>query len=104
MAPAVEIDLNKPMDDIRAELSKYPVSTRLSLSGKIIVARDIAHSKFMERYEAGQGLPDYIKNHIIYYAGPAKTPDGQKPQVPSAPPRPAAWTPMSPSSRKRAAP
>jgi fumarate hydratase class I len=76
MAPAVEIDLNRPMDDIRAALSKYPVATRLSLTGKIIVARDIAHAKFMERYEAGDGLPDYIKNHIIYYAGPAKTPDG----------------------------
>ncbi len=77
MTPAVEIDLNKPMDAIRAELSKYPVSTRLSLTGKIIVARDIAHAKFMEGFEAGRGLPDYIKNHIIYYAGPAKTPEGE---------------------------
>jgi len=77
MAPAVEINLDKPMDEIRAELSKYPVSTRLSLTGKIIVARDIAHSKFMEGFEAGKGLPDYIKNHIIYYAGPAKTPEGE---------------------------
>ncbi len=77
LAPAVEIDLNRSMDEIRAELTKYPVSTRLSLSGKIIVARDIAHAKFMERYEAGKGLPDYIKNHIIYYAGPAKTPEGE---------------------------
>jgi len=77
MAPAVDIDLNRSMDEIRAELTKYPVSTRLSLTGKIIVARDIAHAKFMERYEAGKGLPDYIKNHIIYYAGPAKTPEGE---------------------------
>ncbi len=77
MAPAVQVDLNRPMDEVRAELSNYPVSTRLSLSGKIIVARDIAHAKFMERFEAGEGLPDYIKNHIIYYAGPAKTPDGE---------------------------
>ena len=77
MAPAVEIDLNRSMDEIRAELTKYPVSTRLSLTGKIIVARDIAHSKFMERYEKGEGLPDYIKNHVIYYAGPAKTPEGE---------------------------
>lgn len=77
MAPAVEIDLNRPMDEVRAELTKYPVSTRLSLTGKIIVARDIAHAKFMERLEAGKGLPDYIKNHIIYYAGPAKTPEGE---------------------------
>jgi fumarate hydratase class I len=59
MKPAVQMDLNRPMDDIRAELSKYPVATRLSLTGKIIVARDIAHAKFMERYEAGDGLPDY---------------------------------------------
>jgi fumarate hydratase class I len=77
MAPAVEIDLNRSMDEIRAQLSKYPVSTRLSLTGKIIVARDIAHAKFMEGFEAGKGLPDYIKNHIIYYAGPAKTPEGE---------------------------
>jgi len=77
MKAAVEIDLNRSMDDIRAELSRYPVSTRLSLTGKIIVARDIAHAKFMERFEAGKGVPDYIKNHIIYYAGPAKTPEGE---------------------------
>jgi fumarate hydratase class I len=77
MKEAVPIDLDKPMDEIRAELSKYPVATRLSLSGKIIVARDIAHAKFMERFEAGKGLPDYLKNHIIYYAGPAKTPEGE---------------------------
>jgi fumarate hydratase class I len=77
MAEAVKVDLNKPMDEIRAQLSKYPVATRLQLSGKIIVARDIAHSKFQERLDKGEGLPDYIKNHIIYYAGPAKTPDGQ---------------------------
>ena len=77
MKPAVQIDLNRPMDEIRAELSKYPVATRLSLTGKIIVGRDIAHAKFMERLDAGQGLPDYLKNHIIYYAGPAKTPEGE---------------------------
>jgi fumarate hydratase class I len=77
MKPAVRIDLNRPMDDIRAELSQYPVSTRLSLTGKIIVARDIAHSKFMERFEAGKGLPEYLKHHIVYYAGPAKTPEGE---------------------------
>jgi len=74
---AIQVDLNRPMDEIRAELSKYPVSTRLSLTGKIIVGRDIAHAKFMERFEAGNGLPDYLKNHIIYYAGPAKTPEGE---------------------------
>ena len=77
MAPAVAVDLNRPMPEILAQLSQYPVSTRLSLFGKIIVARDIAHAKFMERYEKGEGLPDYIKNHIIYYAGPAKTPEGE---------------------------
>ncbi|SMD07213.1 fumarate hydratase, class I, partial [Desulfocicer vacuolatum DSM 3385] len=77
MAEAVRVDLNRPMDEIRAQLSQYPVSTRLLLTGKIIVGRDIAHSKFKERLDSGQGLPDYIKNHIIYYAGPAKTPEGQ---------------------------
>jgi fumarate hydratase, class I len=77
MKEAVQIDLNRSMDEIRAELSKYPVATRLSLTGKIIVGRDIAHAKFMEGLEAGNGLPEYLKNHIIYYAGPAKTPDGE---------------------------
>jgi fumarate hydratase class I len=74
LKPPVRIDLNRPMDEIRAELSNYSVSTRLALNGKIIVARDIAHAKFMERLEAGKGLPEYLKNHIIYYAGPAKRP------------------------------
>ncbi|MGD9159566.1 MAG: fumarate hydratase [Desulfobacteraceae bacterium] len=73
---AVHIDLEKPMDEIRATLSKYPVSTRLLLSGKIIVGRDIAHSKLKERLDKGEGLPQYLKDHIIYYAGPAKTPEG----------------------------
>ncbi len=77
MAEPVRVDLNRPMDEIRAELSKYPVAARLLLSGTIIVARDIAHAKFKERLDSGQGLPDYIKNHIIYYAGPAKTPEGE---------------------------
>ncbi len=77
MAEPVRVDLNKPMDEIRAQLGEYPVATRLLLSGKIIVARDIAHSKFQERLDRGEGLPDYIKDHIIYYAGPAKTPEGQ---------------------------
>ena len=73
---AIRIDLNRPMDDIRAELSKYPVATRLLLNGKIIVGRDIAHAKLNERLERGEGLPQYLKDHIIYYAGPAKTPAG----------------------------
>ncbi len=73
---AVHIDLEKPMDEIRATLSKYPVSTRLLLSGRIIVGRDIAHAKLKERLDIGEGLPQYLKDHIIYYAGPAKTPEG----------------------------
>lgn len=72
----VDIDLNRPMAEILAELSKYPVTQRLSLSGTLVVGRDIAHAKLKERIDSGQGLPDYIKNHPIYYAGPAKTPKG----------------------------
>ncbi|MBR0682187.1 fumarate hydratase [Roseomonas eburnea] len=72
----VKIDLNQPMDQIRATLSQYPVKTRVSLTGTIVVARDIAHAKLQERLDAGQGLPQYIKDHPVYYAGPAKTPQG----------------------------
>jgi fumarate hydratase class I len=72
----VNIDLNRPMKEICADLSKYPVSTRLSLTGTIVVARDIAHAKLKERIDIGQGLPGYIKDHPVYYAGPAKTPAG----------------------------
>ncbi|MDH5786556.1 MAG: FumA C-terminus/TtdB family hydratase beta subunit, partial [Chromatiales bacterium] len=72
----VRIDLNRPMDEIRAELSRYPIKTRLLLNGPIIVARDIAHAKLKERVDNGEPLPDYFKNHIVYYAGPAKTPEG----------------------------
>jgi fumarate hydratase class I len=72
----VRIDLNRPMPDILAELSKYPVTTRVLLSGPLIVARDIAHAKLKERVDAGQGLPQYLKDHPVYYAGPAKTPTG----------------------------
>lgn len=72
----VQINLNKPMSELRAELSKYPVTTRLSLSGTMIVARDIAHAKILERLQSGQGLPQYIKDYMVYYAGPAKTPEG----------------------------
>ncbi len=75
-AGGVKIDLNMPMADILAELSKHPVSTRLSLNGTIIVGRDIAHAKLKERIDNGEGLPQYIKDHPIYYAGPAKTPKG----------------------------
>lgn len=72
----VRVDLNRPMKEICEQLGKYPVSTRLSLTGTIIVARDIAHARLKERLDRGEGLPDYIKNHPVYYAGPAKTPKG----------------------------
>ena len=72
----VKIDLNQPMKDILATLSKHPIKTRLSLSGTMIVARDSAHAKLRERLDRGEPLPDYFKNHPVYYAGPAKTPDG----------------------------
>jgi len=73
---AVRIDLNRTMDEIRAILTKYPVATPLLLTGKIVVGRDIAHAKLKERLDKGEDLPQYIKDHIIYYAGPAKTPKG----------------------------
>ena len=72
----VRIDLNQPMDSIRRQLSAYPVKTRLSLTGTMVVARDIAHAKLNDRIEAGEGLPQYMKDHPVYYAGPAKTPVG----------------------------
>jgi len=76
VAEVVQVDLNKPMDEIRSTLSQYPIRTRLALTGTLVVARDIAHAKLLERIESGEGLPDYAKDHIIYYAGPAKTPEG----------------------------
>ena len=72
----VAIDLNQPMSEIRDTLSKYPVKTRVMLSGPMVVARDIAHAKIKERLDAGEGLPQYMKDHCVYYAGPAKTPEG----------------------------
>lgn len=72
----VKVDLNQPMDQIRKQLSQYPIKTRVALSGPMIVARDIAHAKLKERLDSGHSLPDYLKNHPIYYAGPAKTPEG----------------------------
>jgi fumarate hydratase, class I len=72
----VAVDLNRPMPEILAALSRFPIKTRLSLSGPMVVARDLAHAKLRERLEKGAGLPDYFKNHPVYYAGPAKTPDG----------------------------
>lgn len=74
---SVAIDLNRPMKEILAELSRHPVATPLSLTGTIVVARDIAHAKLQERLDRGEGLPDYLKNHPVYYAGPAKTPEGK---------------------------
>ena len=72
----VKIDLSKPMSEIRAELSKYPVKTRLSLTGTLVVARDLAHAKIKELIDSGKPMPDYLKNYAVYYAGPAKTPTG----------------------------
>jgi len=72
----VRIDLSRPMSEIRAELSGYPIRTRLSLTGPLVVARDIAHAKIADRMAAGQPMPDYLRNHAVYYAGPAKTPEG----------------------------
>jgi fumarate hydratase, class I len=72
----VRVDLDRPMDEIRAELSRYPVKTRLSLSGPMVVARDIAHAKIKERLDAGDPMPGYMRDHCVYYAGPAKTPEG----------------------------
>jgi fumarate hydratase class I len=72
----VKVDLSRPMSEIRAQLSKYPIKTRLSLSGPLIVARDIAHAKIKERLDAGDGMPQYLKDMAVYYAGPAKTPAG----------------------------
>jgi fumarate hydratase class I len=72
----VTVDLTRPMAEIRAELARYPVKTRLSLTGPMVVARDIAHAKLKERLDGGEGLPDYFRDHAVYYAGPAKTPKG----------------------------
>jgi fumarate hydratase class I len=72
----VAIDLDQPMDEVRRILGQHPIRTRLSLTGTLVVARDAAHAKLKERLDAGHGLPDYLKNHPVYYAGPAKTPDG----------------------------
>ena len=72
----ISVDLNRPMSDIRQELSKYPVKTRLSLTGTLVVARDIAHAKIQERLDAGEGMPEYMREFPVYYAGPAKTPEG----------------------------
>lgn len=72
----MKVNLNQPMTQIRQQLSSYPIRTRLSLTGSMVVARDIAHAKIQERIASGQGVPQYIKDHVVYYAGPAKTPEG----------------------------
>jgi fumarate hydratase class I len=72
----VRVDLNRPMDEIRADLTRYPVKTRLALTGPLVVARDIAHAKIKERLDAGEAMPQYLRDHAVYYAGPAKTPEG----------------------------
>ncbi|MCU0656595.1 MAG: fumarate hydratase [Polyangiaceae bacterium] len=73
---AVQVDLNRPMSEIRQQLAGYPIRTRLALTGTLVVARDIAHAKIKERLDRGEGMPDYLRNHAVYYAGPAKTPEG----------------------------
>jgi fumarate hydratase class I len=99
----VNIDLTRPMSEILGELTRHPIRTRLSLTGPVIVARDLAHAKIRERLERGEPMPDYFRDHPIYYAGPAKTPRAWR-QAPSARPRRGAWTRMSTPSRRRAAP
>ena len=76
LEPPVTIDLDRPMAEVLAELSKYPIKTRLKLNGTLIVARDAAHARIKEMLDAGQPMPEYFKNHPVYYAGPAKTPEG----------------------------
>ena len=76
LQPPVTIDLDRPMAEVLAELSQYPIKTRLKLNGTLIVARDMAHAKLKELVDAGKPLPDYFKNNPVYYAGPAKTPEG----------------------------
>ena len=72
----IKVNLNRPMQDVLSHLTQYPIKTRISLTGTLIVARDIAHAKLLERLENGEGLPQYLKDYPVYYAGPAKTPDG----------------------------
>jgi fumarate hydratase class I len=76
LEPAVEIDIDQPMENILVELAKYPIKTRLSLTGTLIVARDMAHARIQEMLDNGEEMPEYFKNHPVYYAGPAKTPEG----------------------------
>ncbi len=96
----VEVDLNQPMNDILGQLTRYPIKTRLSLSGTLVVARDIAHAKIKALLDQGQPMPEYLRNHPVYYAGPAKTPAGMPSGSSDQPPR-AVWIPTWTSSRRR---
>ena len=98
----VRIDLSRPMTEIRAELSRYPMKTRLALSGPMAVARQIAHAKIAELLDAGQPMPAYMRDHAVHYAGPAKTPAGYASGSFGPTPRQAGWTPMWIGSRLRA--
>jgi fumarate hydratase class I len=98
----VAIDLTRPMSEIRETLSRYPVKTRVMLTGPMVVARDIAHAKLNERLDAGDGLPQYMKDHCVYYAGPAKTPTGMA-SGSFGPTTAGGWTATSPTSRRREA-
>ncbi len=97
----VRLDLTAPMDRIRATLSTLPVKTRVSLTGPLVVARDLAHARIKEMLDRGEPLPAYLKDHAVYYAGPAKTPEGYA-RAPSARQRPAAWTHTSTNSKRLA--
>ena len=99
----VKVDLAQADEGDPGAAFKYPVKTRLSLTGTLIVARDLAHAKLRERLDRGEGLPDYFKDHPVYYAGPAKTPGWLCPPAPSGRPPPVAWTATSSSSRPPAA-
>ncbi len=100
---AVKIDLDRPMKEILADLSRHPVTTPLLLSGTIVVARDIAHAKIKERLDRGEGMPQYLKDHPVYYAGPAKTPKGSRAGR-SVRRRRDEWTRTSTCSSRTAAP
>ena len=99
----VPVDLDRPMSETRNELAKYPVTTRLSLNGKLVVARDIAHAKIKERLDVGEPMPQYMIDHPVYYAGPAKTPAGLRQRIVRPHHRGTAWTATSRSSRPPAA-
>ena len=100
----IKIDLNLPMDKIQAILSSNSIKTRLSLTGPMIVARDAAHAKIKERIDGGEPMPDYFRNHAIYYAGPAKTPEGYASGSFWPDHRRVEWTPMLRNFRRKVAP